>query len=40
VPWSEITRHKYTKPGTYVVTLNKEDAGAGPSVFHVRVKVE
>jgi murein DD-endopeptidase MepM/ murein hydrolase activator NlpD len=38
--WSETTRHRYTKPGTYIVSLTKPDSGAGPSVFRSRIVIE
>ncbi|GHB86999.1 PKD domain-containing protein [Persicitalea jodogahamensis] len=39
-PWTEETRHRYAKPGNYVVTVTGESKGAGPGTFHVRVVVE
>jgi len=40
IPWQEVTAHRYSKPGTYVVEVRGQDAGSGPGVFHVRVNVD
>ncbi|MBZ5565445.1 MAG: peptidoglycan DD-metalloendopeptidase family protein [Acidobacteriia bacterium] len=40
IPWRLVTAHRYQKPGTYVVEVCGQDAGAGPGVFHVRLIVE
>ena len=40
IPWRMVTAHRYRKPGTYVVEVCGQDAGAGPGIFHVRVMVD
>lgn len=37
---AENTTHQYVKPGTYVVKVQGEAAGAGPGILHTRVIVE
>ncbi len=40
VPWKDRLTHRYQRPGTYLVTLSGEDAGAGPGIFRTAVVVE
>lgn len=39
-PYSLESRHRYAKPGEYVVTVRGADSGSGEGVFHVCVIVE
>lgn len=40
VPYAEEIKHRYQKPGLYVVAVTGKDSGSGPGVFKVRVVVE
>jgi len=40
VEWQPRLLHRYARPGTYIVTLSGENAGAGRAVFRTAVVVE